>query len=59
VLALASLDADGIFIKVPLLKPIGQMVKHSEDDDDFVYKLWLTQIVYYHIPLSNLNYLPA
>jgi hypothetical protein len=26
------------------------MVKHTEDDDDLVYKLWLTQIVYYHSP---------
>jgi hypothetical protein len=34
---------------VPLLKPIGQMVKQKEDDDDLVYTRWLTQIVYYHM----------
>jgi hypothetical protein len=42
VLTRASLTADGRFIPVPLLKPIGQMVKQNEDYDDLVYKLWLT-----------------
>lgn len=49
VLTLASIGADGSFIPVPLLKPIGQMVKQKEDDDDLVYTRWLTQIVYYHM----------
>jgi hypothetical protein len=38
----ASSGADGRFIPVPLLKPIGQMVKHKEEYDNLVYKLWLT-----------------
>jgi hypothetical protein len=50
---LASSGADGRFIPVPLLKPIGQMVKHKEEYDNLVYKLWLTQIVYYHMPVSK------
>jgi len=51
VLTIASLGADGRFIPVPLFKPISQMVKQKEAYDDLVYKLWLTQIVYYHTPV--------
>src|SRR6266852_2431060 len=46
----ASLGADRRFIPAPLFKPIGQMVNQKEAYDDLVYKLWLTQIVYYHTP---------
>src|SRR6266849_7248490 len=53
VLKLASLGADGRFIPVPLFKPISYMVKQKEDDDDLVSILWLTQIVYYHMPVSK------
>ena len=38
---------------MPLFKPISQMVNQKEEYDDLVYKLWLTQIVYYHTPVSK------